>query len=131
MPKITKRTVDAAAPQTGRDVFLWDSELKGFGVRVRASGSKTYLVQYRNDEGRSRRTVLGRHGAITAEQARILAKQKLGGIANGEDPAEERNALRNALTIGEVCDWYLENARDGRILGRRRRPISPKTLDMD
>lgn len=131
MPKISKRTVDGQAPEQGRDVFLWDSELRGFGVRVRASGSKTYLVQYRNAEGRSRRIVLGRHGVVTAEQARLLAKQKLGAIAQGEDPAEERRATRNAVTVGEVCDWYLESARAGRILGRQRRAISPKTLDMD
>jgi integrase len=131
MPKITKRAVDALTPPPKGDAFLWDSELKGFGVRARTSGSKTYLVQYRNDEGRSRRVVLGRHGALAPEQARILAKQKLGSIAKGEDPAEERSARRNALTVSAICDWYLENARSGRILGRRRRPISPNTLAMD
>ena len=39
--------------------------------------------------------------------------------------------MRNGLTVGELCDWYLEHARSGRILGRRRRPIKPATLDMD
>lgn len=131
MPKITKRAVDALISENGRDAFIWDAELKGFGVRARTSGSKTYLVQYRNDEGRTRRIVLGRHGPLTAEQARTLAKQKLGEVAKGEDPAEARRELRLSLTVAEVCDWYLENARTGRILGRRRRPISPRTLDMD
>lgn len=131
MPKITKRAVDTLAPEKGRDVFLWDSELKGFGVRVTSGGSRTYLIQYRNDEGRTRRLVLGRHGALTPETARRLAIEKLGAVAKGQDPSEERRALRDALTVAEVCDWYLENARSGRILGRRRRAISPKTLDMD
>lgn len=131
MPKITKRSVDALVSQAGRDAITWDSELKGFGVRVRPSGSKTYIIQYRNEEGRSRRFVLGRHGPLTPEQARELAKQRLGSVAKGEDPAEERRSMRKGLTVGELCDWYLENARSGRILGRRRRPISPRTLDMD
>lgn len=131
MPKITKRAVDALTPQKGLDQFIWDSELRGFGVRVRASGAKTYLLQYRNDEGRTRRLTLGRHGPLTPEQARRLAIQQLGAVAKGEDPSEVRRSIREGLTVGEVCDWYLENARSGRILGRRRRPISPRTLDMD
>jgi integrase len=131
MPKITKRAVDAlCAPQRG-ETYLWDSELKGFAVRVGPSGAKTYMVQYRNEEGRTRKLALGRHGPLTAEQARRLAMQQLGAIARGEDPSEVRRSLRTGLTVGEVCDWYLENARSGRILGRRRKPISPKTLDMD
>jgi integrase len=131
MPKITKRTVDALEPRPGTDYFVWDSELRGFGVRVRASGAKAYLLQYRNDEGRTRRLMLGRHGPLTPEQARVLARQRLGEIAKGEDPAEDRRAVREGLTVAELCDWYLEHARSGRILGRRRRPINPRTLDMD
>lgn len=131
MSKITKRTVDALVATDGREAILWDSELKGFGVRANAGGAKTYLVQYRNQEGRTRKLALGRHGPLTPEQARRLAREKLGAVAKGDDPAEERRAMREGLTVAEVCDWYLENARSGRLLGRRRRPISPKTLDMD
>lgn len=54
MPKITKRAVDALIPHAGADYFVWDSELRGFGVRVRSSGAKTYLLRYRNDERRTR-----------------------------------------------------------------------------
>lgn len=130
MPKITKRAVDALAPPERGEAFLWDAELRGFGVRVRRS-SRVYLVQYRNDEGRTRRLVIGQHGPLTPDQARSLAKQKLGAVARGEDPAEERKTHRASLTVAELCDWYLEHARSGLILGRRRRPIKPSTLDMD
>lgn len=130
MGKLTKRAVNAlTAP--ARETFAWDSELRGFSVRVKPSGSKTFFVQYRNTEGRTRRLVLGKHGALTAEQARGMARQKLAAAARGEDPSQERHALRQGLTVGEICDWYLEHARSGRILGRRRRPIKPSTLDMD
>ena len=47
MPKITKRTVDALKP-TGRDHVVWDDEIRGFGVRVRRSGRKAYIVKYRH-----------------------------------------------------------------------------------
>jgi hypothetical protein len=71
--KISKRTVDAAKAADERYI-LWDSELKGFGVRVEASGTKSFLVRYRH-LGRRRFLSLGRFGEITAEQARLLAQK--------------------------------------------------------
>lgn len=131
MAKITKRVVDAMQPVRGQDVFTWDNELRGFGVRVKPSGVKTFLIQYRNVEGRTRRLVLGQYGALTAENARGLAREKLAAVAKGEDPSAERHAVRAGMTVSEVCDWYLEQAESGRILGRNRRPIKASTLQMD
>ena len=130
MAKITKRAVDALQPDKRRDVFTWDSELRGFGVRVKPSGVKTFLIQYRNVEGRTRRMVLGQYGALTPENARELAREKLAGVAKGEDPSAERHAVRAGMSVSEVCDWYLEEAEAGRILGRSR-PIKSSTLKMD
>ena len=73
MPKITKRFVEAIKPDK-RDLFVWDTEVRGFGVRVKPSGVRSYLVQYRNRYGRSRRLTIGQHGRLTAEQARRQAK---------------------------------------------------------
>jgi Arm domain-containing DNA-binding protein len=53
MPKLTKRRVDALEPKPD-SYFVWDDEVKGFGVRVMPSGTKTYQVQYRKG-GRTRR----------------------------------------------------------------------------
>jgi hypothetical protein len=50
MPRLTKRTVDAAKPR-GADYFIWDSDLAGFSLRVRPSGRKAYLLQYRAPAG--------------------------------------------------------------------------------
>lgn len=131
MAKITKRMVDALEPQADRDVFAWDSELRGFGLRVKPSGVKTFLIQYRNTEGRTRRLVLGQYGTLTPEVARDLARKKLTAVAEGEDPSADRHAARAGMTVSEVCDWYLEQAETGRILGRNRRPIKASTLHMD
>lgn len=68
MKKVTVRAVDALKPKKDRDVFLWDGELRGFGVRVKPSGLKSYLVQYRNADGATRRLVLGHHGVMTAKR---------------------------------------------------------------
>jgi integrase len=131
MAKITKRAVDVLQAVSGRDVFIWDSELRGFGVRVKPSGVRTFLIQYRNVEGRTRRLVLGQYGALTPENARDLAREKLAGVAKGEDPSAERHAVRTGMSVSEVCDWYLEEAEGGRILGRHRRAIKASTLKMD
>ena len=123
--------VDALQPEAGRDVFAWDTELRGFGVRVKPSGVKTFLIQYRNAEGRTRRLVLGQYGALPPEAARDLARKKLTAVAEGEDPSADRHAARAGMTVSEVCDWYFEQAQAGRILGRNRRPIKASTLHMD
>ena len=131
MGKITKRVVDGLRPQKGRDLFIWDTEMRGFGVRVKPTGVKTFLVQYRNAEGRTRRLVIGQYGVLTPEIARDIARKKLVAVATGEDPSAERHAARAGMTVGEICDWYLEQAESGRILGRNRRPIKASTLKMD
>jgi hypothetical protein len=130
MHKLTKQAVkDLEKPEKGQ-AFLWDGELRGFGVRAIPSGLKTFVLQYRNTEGRSRRIVLGRFGVMTVEQARDEARIKLGAVAHGSDPAEDAGP-RETITVAEVCDWYLIEAEAGRILGRRNRPIKPSTLAMD
>ena len=64
MPKLTKKRVESIKP-TDRDSFQWDDELRGFGVRVKASGARSYVIQYRNRHGRSRRLTIGAHGRLT------------------------------------------------------------------
>lgn len=131
MPKLTKRIVDGLRPDPRRELFAWDNELRGFGVRLRPNGVGSYIVQYRNAERRTRRLALGSLHVLSPEQARGLARDKLAAVCNGEDPAEERKALRGAPTVAQVCDWYLEQAGDGRLLGRKRKPIAGTTLTLD
>ena len=131
MSKLTKRAVDAlTAPDQGQ-TFLWDGELRGFGVRVTPSGLKTFILQYRNAEGRSRRVAVGRYGILTVDKARDQAKIKLVAVASGADPADENAGVGKAITVAEVCDWYLMEAAAGRILGRRNRAIKASTLALD
>ena len=102
MSKLTKQAVkDLEKPEKGQ-TFLWDGELRGFGVRTIPSGLKTFVLQYRNAEGRSRRIVLGRFGVMTVEQARDEARIKLGAVAHGNDPAEEAGP-QEMITVAEVC----------------------------
>jgi integrase len=123
VPKLTKRFVDAAkANKNGSDAVFWDDAVTGFGLRVKASGVKSWLVQYRNAHGVSRRLTLGRVGVMTPDQARREAKQKLAAVDRGQDPAEETSQARKAKTVAQLCDEYLK-AEANR--------IKPSTLAMD
>ncbi len=130
MPKLTKLMVDAAVPRD-RQFTLWCSELKGFGVFIQPSGTRTYFVDYRNAQNARRRMTIGRHGAITAEQARKIAIATLGEIVRGQDPAKERASRRRSMTVRELCDQYLAATQKGLILGKGNRPKKASTLYTD
>lgn len=111
MTKLTKSTVDAEQPGDDQR-FVWDVELKGFGLKVFPSGTKTFVYQYRTPEGRTRRLTIGKHSKnLTADQARKLAKDKAHEVHAGRDPQGEKKARRNALTLGELLDLYVKSER--------------------
>lgn len=113
--KLTQRSVLAAPPKAQR-YDLWDSELPGFGVRVEASGSKSFMVRYRADGGgRSaprRFMTIGRYGPLTVDDARKQAKVVLGAVAKGDDPAGVRAARRREMTVAELAKLYEDEGCD-------------------
>ena len=117
--RLTKRVVDGLIPGKA-DVFVWDSELKGFGVKVTPKGRRTYVIQYRlgGRKGRTRRVAIGTHGNITTEQARIEAKRRLGMVHTGLDPAAQRDLARAAPTFGEAMDQFLVEHVDAKLKPR-------------
>jgi hypothetical protein len=127
--KLTKRVVEAAEPQS-RDYVVWDDELPGLGLRVFVSGKRSYLIQYRS-AGRSRRYTIGLHGVWTPELARKEARIQLGRVAQGDNPAEERQLDHKALTVKELCDLYLKDLAAGLVLGKRGSPKKATTIVTD
>jgi hypothetical protein len=111
MPKITKRTVDAAAPDPDRRYHLWDTELRGFGLLVLPTGVKSYVFQYRTPEGVTRRATIGKHGDWTAEQARDKADDMRSAVKDGRDPLGEKRKIREALTVVDLLDAYTKSAQ--------------------
>jgi integrase len=129
--KFTKRTIDAVAPNPQRDLYLWDDDLAGFGLRVKPSGVRSFMIQYRNASGVSRRITLGKFGVLTVDEARKLGKAKLADAAKGDDPAAKRAEDRKAMTVRQLCRAYLEAAHRGLIIGKSGRPKKPSTLYVD
>lgn len=129
MTKLTKRVVDAADVRE-KDYFIWDDELPGFGLRVFASGKRSYLIQYRA-LGRTRRYTIGLHGIWTPETARQEAKAQLGRVARGDNPSEERQLDHQAMTVKELCTLYLKDLKAGLIIGKGGRPKKATTIVTD
>lgn len=123
MPKISKRLVDAIRPDpSGREVYAWDSELKGFGVRMMPTGVASYFVYYRTNEGRQRKLTIGRVGTLTPDEARQIAREKLTEATKGADPSSDRHKVRRSVSVAELCDLYVED-----VAGR----VKASTLAMD
>jgi integrase len=134
MPTITKRVVDTAEPGA-KDAFLWDSELRGFGLKVTPAGGKSYILQYRAGRGRgspTRRVTIGKHGSPwTPTTARREALRLLGQVAAGDDPASERKAARQPKsapnTVVAVAAEWLKRDQSS----KRRLPEVTRILDRD
>ena len=130
--KLTKRVVDALkAPEPSkvgvkvRESFVWDRELRGFGVQVMPSGLKSFVIQYRPPDGRQRRAVIGRYGLMTVEEARTVAHEKLVAVfdVDGDDPARTDVSVRRK---GSLLDQAIARREDqeallGKVLRRRQR----------
>lgn len=108
--RLNKRGIDALLP-AGRRMIYWDDELSGFGLRIEASGRKTFLIRYRPGGGRNapkRFMTIGRYGKLTPEEARVEARKLLSACNLGLDPAADRLRKRKEMSISSLCDLYLD-----------------------
>ncbi len=105
--KITKRVVDTAMPGK-KLMIIWDTEVKGFGIQITPGGCKSFILNYRNKDFRSRRKTIGKYGHLTVEQAREIAKELCYHIAKGGDPVHEEEMQRKQPTFDEVAKRFLE-----------------------
>jgi integrase len=110
MGRISKRTVDAAQPGA-KPVFTWDDTLPGFALLTLPTGNKSFVFQYRNAEGRTRRATIGKVGSLTPDQARDLADQMSRKVKGGADPLEDKRSAREAITVGQLLDAYLKSEK--------------------
>lgn len=112
--KLTKDAVDATHPGA-KDLFVWDTKLAGFGLKVTPAGAKVFLYQYRlGGRGtKTRRWTIGKFGAPwTADKARDEAKRLATLVDQGVDPVEDMKRQRKVeATLGFKA--YVETFTDG------------------
>lgn len=106
--RLTKTSIDQLSV-TNRDTIYWDEALPGFGLRVKTTGVKSFVVQYRNRQtGRSKRKTLGRYGpTLSLHAARDLARSLLAEVVRGEDPVANAHAVRKSPSVSELADQYM------------------------
>ena len=121
--RITKRVLESTVATSG-DRTVWDSELVGFGVRVRASGRKAYVVQHRLGKGRAarqRKFTLGTFPELTPDQARADARQLIARLHREPEAFEtesKRADVTKTTTVRDLADrWYRTDGRFSRIKG--------------
>src|SRR5581483_6021818 len=111
---------------------IWDDLVLGLHARRQKGKIVSYVLAYRTAEGRQRWHTIGRHGAPwTPEMARDEARRLLGEVAAGHDPAAEKQAKRDAITVAELCDRYWQDVSAGRVIVRGGRGKKPSTLATD
>ncbi len=103
--KLTKRIVDSLKPN-GSDTVYWDGELTGFGVRVRKSGRKNYVVQTRV-AGKLRWFTIGPHGPLTPDDARAKALEVLAQTKQGVNPRGTTAKPDANPVMSDLCERFL------------------------
>lgn len=106
--RLTKSRIDRMAA-SDRDTIYWDEGLPGFGVRVKTTGVKSFVVQYRNRQtGRSKRKTLGRYGpTMSLQAARDKARALLADVIRGDDPVANAQAVRRSPDVSELARLYM------------------------
>jgi integrase len=108
--KLTKKLIDTFVfEDSGKKDIRWDSEMPGFGLRIYPSGKKSFVLSYRQS-GTKRLFTIGQYGNITLEQAKDLARKKMGEVADGQDPLLKRQASKkkHEWTVNKAYKDFLQ-----------------------
>ena len=108
MPHLTKAVVEAAIAPNAGQAFLRDDAIRGFALRLIATGAKSFVFEGRI-KGRMRRFMIGRYPDLTVAMARQKAIEIRAAVGRGEDPAEARVIERHELSFGELAERYLRD----------------------
>ena len=106
--RLTERCIRDARHDPDAITFVWDAGLPGFGLRISKTGVRAFVLWTRTGT-KKRLLTLGRWPDLTLEDARKAATVELDAIATGKDDLLTRRAeRRDAMTVAQGCDWYLQ-----------------------
>jgi integrase len=101
----------AYCPEGKSKIDYYDPTVAGFVLEVRASGSKSYGLRYRDANGRQRQYLVGNAADLSFDKAKREAQRVRSRVTVGEYPCEERKAKRAIPTVALLAERYLEHAR--------------------
>lgn len=91
-----------------KDIW-WDTDTKGFGVRVFPTGTKSYIYKYRNEAGQQKFLTIGDTGEISLKEARARAKKHAVGVIDGADPVKERRRAKTDTYLQFLDHTYYQH----------------------
>jgi integrase len=104
--RLTELLVKKARPKAAA-YLIWDTHQRGLVLRVQPTGAKSWNTVY-SRQGRPRWLYHGNADAIGLADARKLSAKVMLAVAEGKDPAAERQAERGAGTFAELAAKYVE-----------------------
>ena len=104
--KLTERKIKALPKPAEGHAIAWDSELPGFGLRTTANGVKSFILNYRNEDGVQRRLTIGRFPTLSPTAARLRARELKAKVELGSDPLEAKRTRRGEMSFGELVDLF-------------------------
>lgn len=113
--KLTKTNIDRVRKPGSGTIFYWDTETKGFGLRITASGAASFVVQGTvAGEGKELRMTIGTYGAWTVDDARRRAEEYKHQFEDGINPLAAKKAdAAQKVTLAEICTAYV--SRPGKL----------------
>ena len=115
MPKVNLDTAFvryATCPEGKNKIDYYDRSITGFVLEVRVSGGQTYYLRYRDKHGKLRQHKIGDAKDITLDKAKRAAEKLRSRVVLGEDPGEERTAVRSIPTLQAFAEERLSALRE-------------------
>lgn len=101
--RLNRQAIDDAPARS----TIWDSEIPGFGLRVTAAGSKSFVFQFRALSGEQGKLTIGRYPSMTVDEARKVARKHRVSVDNGGNPSLDRKTARQAASVSDYAAIYL------------------------
>lgn len=118
--RLTRKFVTGVLPGS-KPVTYFDTDLKGFGLKVMPTGAQSWVVEYRPGAGgrgvSKKRLKIGTPATHSPEEARAEASRTLARVTLGGDPSALRSEERASMTVKEIAESYL-----GKHVAQKRKP---------
>jgi integrase len=103
---IKKTLEDLPSPEKGKRSYYYDIKIRGLGIAITDTGTKTFIV-YRKIDSKPERVTLGKFPDLSIENARKMAEEVNSKIAQGKNPNEQKRTIQQEITLGNIFNKYM------------------------